>query len=617
MTSQISSAEELHAELGDQFVILCGSAIAATTPAGDPFLPMVNTVMTDFFAQVASRLSTGSYYYRLTAGYAAAISRLGAPYNPLLYQTKFEDFIARIEGATSTDKATSLLRALFECSADEFNFNHAAIWHLLKARRAKMCITTNFDNAIESASAGSLRRYIGYDFPAAVPDQPAILKPHGDVVAGMFIATTELLYSGSQQRRFDGLGSLLENETVLVVGYSGTGDVDIAPSLHKAAVEGGARFIWTIEPKARVDSAPEYASVAAFDLFERASERNWLLHIADRCGASLFRQREGPKWRERLRQWFDCFSPDTVADFVATFFAGRVGWPLNHLLQIREWSFPSATVNPLSRGRALIEIPDYRAAMKRFDEAAILADDDPRVRRWRGFCRWRMGEEDEALAILRPLAVSPSVNERSRTDTAAGRRHYLEVVRDRLRRSRSHALRVSMQGKYDVGKVRSLFLGEKESVSYEEALLTDIVLADLDRLMETPSEECMQTVRASHRMAEALRNRNATGSAARLLALMDRRGGLQLLRSTGVFGRSYYNLQSLRKSLVVVAAGVLPKTWEWVLFDFCDGRVSAKAHLLWMRGLSAWRLRKWRRAFDNDKMVFENGGDPLLWIVER
>lgn len=64
--------------MGDRFAIFCGSAIAATTPEGEAFLPMVREVMTEFFAEVAVRLAAGDYYDRLSAAYGREIAAKGA-----------------------------------------------------------------------------------------------------------------------------------------------------------------------------------------------------------------------------------------------------------------------------------------------------------------------------------------------------------------------------------------------------------------------------------------------------------------------------------------------------------------------------------------------------------
>jgi hypothetical protein len=522
-----------------------------------------------------------------------------------LTQTKFEDFIARLEDATSASTVNAFLQALFECSEHEFNFNHAAIWYLIQTRHATTCITTNFDNAIERASGNTLSRYIGDGLPEFSPAEPTLMKPHGDVISGEYVATNALLFSGSRQRKFDRLSELLRNKTVLVIGYSGTGDVDIAPSLRKAAEENGTRFVWTVEPGKDPATAPAYAAVAQFDLFQNSSADNWLLGLAVRYGAGSFRQRVGPSWRKRLRHWFDGLAVGQIRDFVAMFFAGRVGWPLNHLLQVREWSFGSVAVSDLTRGRALIEIPDYRSAMTRFENAAALGSDLVKINTWKGFCLWRMGREDGALELLGPIALAPSPTEASRTQTAACRRHYLEVVRDRLRRVSSSGIRRQLADKYEIDAVRTLFLREAASVNYDEALLTEIVLTDLDRLMGRPRLECLVEVRETYRMARDLLSRNAAGSAARALTLLSVKEGFRALRDTGVFGRDYYNLQEVRKGLVFLMAAVLPVSWEWLVLDLFDGRHAARAHLAWMGWWTRWRLRKWREAYFNDEVILE------------
>ena len=591
---------EFTSALEQPFVLLCGSAISARAPSGQPFLPMVIPAMASFFALTAERLKKGTYLHRLSAGYAEAIWEPRGAYHRLLRDTKFEEFVARLEEIVGVDNANRWLSALFSCSPGEFNFNHAAICRLLETGAARACITTNFDNAIEQAAAVPLPKYVGYDLPAALAESPVLLKPHGCVETGEYVATTAALYSAKRKRRFDALASLLSHRTVVVVGYSGFGDVDIEPQLRRAAEDYGTNFLWTLAPGADPASIPAYARYAQYDLFRTEPDANWLVGLAQRSGLAPIRAKPGPDWRSRLQNWIDGLSDIELCDSILNFMARRAGWAFNHLIQVRTWSRPRVDRPRLHLGRALIDLTDYRSALHHLAEPA--GNSAAQIAAWKGFCLWRLGLERDALETLEPFARTEIVEEKDAPALANCRRHFLEISRDRLRRAVGSKRRKEIFAGLRLAEIVEAFPRGIDFLSGEEEILTRLAIQDLHRLLGRPKNLCLAEVRELLQAADNIQYKNGVLAAARLLALLNTvEGGRYLLRR-GAFRRGTYSFQTLRKSLLFLIVPSLPYEALWM--DLGDGRILARAHATWAAWLVRRRRSRWRSALEVDRLIY-------------
>lgn len=144
---------------------------------------------------------------------------------------KFELAIGHLN-AQVTGLGDSVIRALY--STRQPNPNHFALAALLKSGQVNWLLTTNFDRALEAASGFPAR-------PGYVPapnSNAAIIKPHGDADSGqLLVATLDTMSQLKAIQAAKGLFTALKAlglENLLVVGYSGSGDVDIMPGLIEA-----------------------------------------------------------------------------------------------------------------------------------------------------------------------------------------------------------------------------------------------------------------------------------------------------------------------------------------------------------------------------------------------
>jgi SIR2-like protein len=204
---------------------------------------MVQPALLEFFRELAILLHDGNHYEQTIAEYARLLINKEHKYYAILKQTQFEEFIQRLEITLGEEHVKSFLTALYECEQNQFTANHDAISFLLRKHIAIACFTTNFDNAIERASG--FLPYVHPCHPSRLDNEISLLKLHGDLVSRTYVATTYSLYTAETDKHYEYIESLLANATVFVTGYSGMGDIDIAPHLGKAATA-GARLIWTV-----------------------------------------------------------------------------------------------------------------------------------------------------------------------------------------------------------------------------------------------------------------------------------------------------------------------------------------------------------------------------------
>lgn len=145
-----------------------------------------------------------------------------------------------------------------------------------------VCLTTNFDNCIELASASWISvKIFPYDQspPTGVfapQSNPVLYKLHGDALSESCVATSEHLADLELSGGHRYLRELLRGRTVFVVGYSGLGDIDIFPQLERVE---GAKFIWT--SRSRRSAVPDFARGVLCDL-EDEGQDNALLQICQR-----------------------------------------------------------------------------------------------------------------------------------------------------------------------------------------------------------------------------------------------------------------------------------------------------------------------------------------------
>lgn len=284
----ITSPSDLAARLGDEFVLLVGSAISGRAP---PYLAM--DIAKPFMKMVSNTFSAQTYADQLNAEYCKLLAKSDASssYGALLEkEIKFEEFLWLLSRHSSREALDDLLCLLYLCRDGEYGPNHVAIAHLLKSGRCRACFTTNFDNAIERACADlgvSLESPFttpgGY--PTKLPEngeKPILVKLHGSVLDRNCVADSAALLAARSNQVHGKICSLLKGRNVLVLGYSGLGDIDISPQLSKT----DATFCWAKHQPPDPDERPDWAHVAVIsnlDFPAKPGEANLLFDLATRC----------------------------------------------------------------------------------------------------------------------------------------------------------------------------------------------------------------------------------------------------------------------------------------------------------------------------------------------
>jgi len=595
---QITTLDDLCNILGQNFVIFCGSAVSGA------FVPMVQPALLEFFQELAILLHDGNHYERTIAEYARLFLNKEHKYYALLKQTKFEEFIQRLENTLGEEHVKSFLTALYYCEQDQFNANHDAISFLLQKHIAIACFTTNFDNAIERASG--LLPYVRPAHPNRLDNEISLIKLHGDVVSRTYVATTYSLYTAETDKHYEYLESLVANATVLVTGYSGMGDIDIAPHLSNAATA-GTRLIWTVWDQ----SPPSFASFSVkYDLQSQSPDDNWLLGLAYYYGWRHKSNHNGPDWKERLRRWLSTVPLDLVRDMVAQMFYGVAGWPTLHLDYMGEWENEKRAVLPdvipeLGRAHAFLGVADYISAERTLNQASVADEYKLSFNTWKGFIQWRLGYCAEALSTLRPVAEKPLPRDslREARAIAEGSRFYLETARDMLRRSKNTGAAESFYQKWFLKAVIEKL--KQPQINIRSKLLSELVTYDIDYL-RGKSVNIEQLYRLFDRCL-SLQLWDAAEAVARVLVTVEYTTGIEAFRKIdnkfleNRFKWYQHNWHPLRKRL---AARIYSATKCSFLFDLLDGssyliKLSAK----WIGYISKRRINKWYAAYMKKEIV--------------
>ena len=371
----IQTLAQLEDVLGGQFVIMCGSAISGSRKVGGrltPFLPLVDEVKRAFLTGASNTLYQGSHYEQTLAASATALA-IGK-YKSVSIAMKFEDFLGRLESALgSRQQVIELLSALFMCGSSDYCANHSAVGELMRVGRIQACLTTNFDNAFEMAEP-QLNRYVYPRHPDKLDRTYCLVKLHGDVETGTYITTVNDLMRDRQRRQHEYLVDLLHNKTILVAGYSGLGDVDIAPHLQAS----GATLIWLVRNRA----APPFATYTLrCDLRSESENENVLIGLARNSNAKIHDPGTYPRWQDRLAAWIASLSHDTLCDCVMSLIREPLGWPVLHLHHVLEWSRQAHgnagdEIMTPQLGSACLGVAAYYSAEKAFQAALMQGADE-------------------------------------------------------------------------------------------------------------------------------------------------------------------------------------------------------------------------------------------------
>ncbi len=212
-------------------------------------------------------------------------------YKDILKNTSFEEFLWHLQRASDVDARHELLRRIYAYPTGCFNSNHLAVATLLHQRIAVACFTTNFDNGIEEAfyylTDTSLGKLVcPHDpLPHKLPDphgQPLLIKLHEDAIAKNCVATSpELFEKGTSA--YQGLPTLLRGHLTLLLGYSGTGDIDIAPHLKSVVAD----LIWSVPPQSHNAVVHWAERLVECDLSSPDPTQNLLMGLAGKFAKYL------------------------------------------------------------------------------------------------------------------------------------------------------------------------------------------------------------------------------------------------------------------------------------------------------------------------------------------
>jgi hypothetical protein len=388
----LSSPEVLRL-LEQPFVIIAGSAVSGVAPPSLPMVDPVKKAVIGHIARIAKEKGNPDLQKH-------ASQLLEKSHQHLLKNTKFEEFMffafARLCEGRHRDVLDDLVARLFQCPPSLYGVNHSAIAYLVEHGHALACLTTNFDNALENAWPHWIIEH------ERVPDelrQHHLVKLHGDAAKHTTVCTSRDLIAVGQRRGMRNIRNLLDGRRVLVVGYSGHGDTDIAPELRDAQ---GAEFIWAVrdeseEPRRPRDEAPEFARWQFETNLAVSNKPNVLWALATSLG---WQGCSGPSarhdWESPLRTWCEARSSEHHTKFVSAFYEWR---------DVRDR--PVSGTTPFDAAQQQAQEGRYWSAMRTLEAAGAetldASDDDPtwiHMRAHLGLCMRQVGFWQRSLRVL-------------------------------------------------------------------------------------------------------------------------------------------------------------------------------------------------------------------------
>jgi len=487
----ITSVGQLATLLGDEFVILFGSAVSG---ANLPWVPMVPTFRRTLLELAAEVLQIGTYSRRLLAEYALSLTPQGRQnYEQILETTKFETFLLRLTRIVGKRRVDDLLVKLYSCRENQYGPNHLAIAYLLRKRICLAAFTTNFDNALE-LSYPDLRVLDRGTKPLGIPtvDEPPWLhKLHGDANSLSCIATSMELSQAKLQNRYAYLRNLLDGRNVLVLGYGGNGDVDIAPQLWNL----NANLFWCIRSEDETNQDHRYLNRidVVCDLSQAltsevsSSGPNLLLQLANQFGWMPQLDGEEHPWRSHLKQWLQALSVDEISEFILSLHSWNTNWPSVHVSYVRCLENKSPE-NDYHLTASELQISAYNSAeagLRRVLKELSSSDVQySRVHQQLGFVLWRKGRFEAALRTY-ASAIEPSINVvpgqmTNLTEvTQQAARQYLETVDEMMSYSPHQADRRLIYETWQVAQV-ARYLSQVEKLLIEDEYLARIALLRID-----------------------------------------------------------------------------------------------------------------------------------------
>ena len=437
----VTTIDELKSLLGDHFVVLFGSAVSGVM---EPGLPMIDAVTHTLLSQASVRLNSASYQEQVIAGYAQDMANKRGYHNALLKQTKFENFIFDLQGSMGKEAVDDLFVRIFTCTGEQYNNNHSALAFLLEKCICLAALTTNFDNQLELCLPG-VELYIYPGRPARLPvagNRPIVVKLHGDALSKTCVATSPELSHAKSLNTYVFIEELLQDQVVLVLGYSGTGDIDIAPHLGKYE----KTLLWgnfSIE-----ESKPKLPNQIDFicDLslaepgMEKKGRRNLLIELAASYGWKAPTKDfpvEKLKWMEEIVYWTQQIPRENLRDFITSFMSWRTSWPHVHITYLGLQKITSYQ-NRLDYALSTVQVAAYKSSEKLIK--TLLLSEPPNLTSYLstmellGFTYWGQRRYQEALTTYLKILEDYKPESESKPDANVKKiisgiaRLYLEIL---------------------------------------------------------------------------------------------------------------------------------------------------------------------------------------------
>lgn len=492
---RISSFSELEDLLGEDFVLFCGSAISGgIQKQGEvqTFLPMVTTITENFYWEIGNFLKNRSKFDKILSKYALELGK--GRYAQVRATRKFEEFLWILERNTDTNTVSELLEALFRCDSMQFNQNHLAIAQLMTEKRTNLCITTNFDNAIETADPTIDVFVHSRDFRLnTIPNKPCLLKLHGDVIRKEYTATTPQLLTLEKLKEFSYLETLLAGKNLLVAGYSSFGDTDIAPHL-RILRDLGTKLIWLVRP----DFDPPNIATHWFpsDLMSVAND-NCLVRLSGISQQLSNYEFHFPAWRSRLTQWISStVNSKNAASIIDDSLEQASGWDKFHIHYIRKWDSKKYGTNvdqvqqDIDFVKKCLGVGTYYSSLRAFRRIDIEAFRNSQFELYseliymKGFIYWRLTRLTEANRILSYFA-SDSAQAVDGEATEIGLRIFLESTRDRLTNLSNRPQRAKYFEEFKIREAcEKLSIFSSKTIFPSNELLGNLVILDIKRLAD-------------------------------------------------------------------------------------------------------------------------------------
>jgi len=517
---------------------------------------MVGTASERFFSNLHDYLKNGDYLNEVLSKYALELVK--GKYRLRRLTRKFEDFLWQLEQVLGVDSVVKLLYSLFYCEPGQFLHNHTAIANLLGQGRVKICLTPNFDNAIEVTNPNIAKFVHVQGFAInSIPDNPTILKLHGDVIEGSYIATIPELIAAEETKSFSYLEHLIRDKIVLVVGYSGNGDIDIAPHLRKAK-EMGARLVWLVKP----GGLPSDISTDWFvsDLFSLDSDENCLMKLGGVTNQNIItRNNVNPPWQSRLEYWCDTVFSTMSTTQIIDILDVISGWANFQLYFINKWDSRKAgksankDIDLLDFGRKCLGIGTYYSAL-----SAIRKVDRESIQEFglynellliKGFSNWRLVRLMEASNTLRHFSYFEENDQLGELEQNAFR-VYVEVLREIIGSYVSKLDAYNFYYDHQVGDSCGKLLSIVEKSDPASKMLSNLVVLDIERGIGKESN--IDDYRGLYRRALDLQLWAFARTAARSILRINMIEGIDKLRLTHRIAGEAWGWHSIKHNTLAV-----------------------------------------------------------------